>query len=184
MPLLEKLETLSFRLFGRIAPSIQRSLFPGLKSSLEMGRVRIYYETYVSLMLLMTVLTLPVSALGIVLFLIFHLLPLLALVPVPLFLALGFLVVPKNNASDRSTSLEREIPFASAYISVMASGGIAPYTSFKRLTQVQLMPAMSKEARDIIKDVEVCFRTGGLCSKARCVTGGISGAPAGWQSIP
>jgi flagellar protein FlaJ len=47
------------------------------------------------------------------------------------------------------------MPFAAAYISVMSSGGIAPYTSFKRLTQVDLMPAMSKEARDIIKDVEL-----------------------------
>ncbi len=47
------------------------------------------------------------------------------------------------------------MPFAAAYISVMSSGGIAPYSSFKRLTQVDLMPAMSKEARDIIKDVEI-----------------------------
>jgi flagellar protein FlaJ len=60
-----------------------------------------------------------------------------------------------NNASDRSSGLEREMPFAAAYISVMSSGGIAPYSSFKRLTQVDLMPAMSKEARDIIKDVEI-----------------------------
>jgi len=60
-----------------------------------------------------------------------------------------------NNSSDRSSGLEREMPFAAAYISVMSSGGIAPYTSFKRLTQVDLMPTMSKEARDIIKDVEI-----------------------------
>ena len=51
-----------------------------------------------------------------------------------------------NNASDRSSDLEREMPFAAAYISVMASGGIAPYNSFKRLTDVDLMPAMRKEA--------------------------------------
>ena len=77
------------------------------------------------------------------------------MVPVPLFVIVGFLVVPMNNASDRSSSLEREMPFAAAYISVMSSGGIAPYTSFKRLTEVDLMPAMRKEARDIMKDVEI-----------------------------
>ena len=87
--------------------------------------------------------------------LLFGFLPLLILVPLPLFVIAGFLVVPMNNASDRSSGLEREMPFAAAYISVMSSGGIAPYTSFKRLTQVDLMPAMSKEARDIIKDVEI-----------------------------
>jgi flagellar protein FlaJ len=65
------------------------------------------------------------------------------------------LVVPKSQASDRSSNLDREMPFAAAYISVMASGGIAPYTSFKRLSKVDLMPAMSKEASDIIKDVEI-----------------------------
>jgi len=126
-----------------------------MKNALEMGRVRIYPDTYVSLMFLLALLTLPVSALGIVMFFLFHFLPILALVPVPLFVLAGFLVVPKNNASDRSTNLEREMPFAAAYVSVMASGGIAPYTSFKRLSEVDLMPAMGKEARDIMKDVEV-----------------------------
>jgi len=60
-----------------------------------------------------------------------------------------------SRAGERASNLEREMPFASAYISVMASGGIAPYTSFKRLAQVELMPAMTVEAREIIKDVEI-----------------------------
>jgi flagellar protein FlaJ len=47
------------------------------------------------------------------------------------------------------------MPFAAAYISVMASGGIAPYSSFKRLSEVELMPAMRGEAVEIIKDVEI-----------------------------
>jgi flagellar protein FlaJ len=84
-----------------------------------------------------------------------HFLPLLILVPVPLFIAGIFLIMPTSKASDRATGLEREMPFAAAYISVMASGGIAPYTSFKRLSDVDLMPSMRQEARDIMKDVEV-----------------------------
>jgi flagellar protein FlaJ len=47
------------------------------------------------------------------------------------------------------------MPFAAAYISVMAAGGIAPYNSFRRLSDVDLMPSMRKEARDLMKDVEV-----------------------------
>jgi len=69
----------------------------------------------------------------------------LILVPLPVFRYCGFIVVPKNNAGNRSTSLEREMPFAAAYISVMASGGIAPYNSFKRLSEVDLMPSMGKK---------------------------------------
>jgi flagellar protein FlaJ len=68
---------------------------------------------------------------------------------------IGFLLIPISRAGDRASNLEREMPFSAAYISVMASGGIAPYTSFKRLTEVELMPAMSGEAREIIKDVEI-----------------------------
>jgi flagellar protein FlaJ len=65
------------------------------------------------------------------------------------------LLAPMSKASDRAAGIEREMPFASAYISVMASGGIAPYSSFKRLSQVELMPAMQSEAKEIIKDVEI-----------------------------
>lgn len=155
MPFLDKLEALSFRLFGRFAPYFLKNVFTTIKGSLEKGRVKIYPETYVSLMFFIALLTVPVSVLAGIIALMYEFLPLLILVPLPLFVIAGFIVVPLNNASDRSSGLERELPFAAAYISVMSSGGIAPYTSFKRLTQVDLMPAMSKEARDIIKDVEI-----------------------------
>ncbi|HUK84380.1 MAG TPA: type II secretion system F family protein, partial [Candidatus Acidoferrum sp.] len=155
MPFLEKFEALSFRLFGRYAPFYLKNTFQSLKNTLELGRVRIYSETYVSMMFFCAILTLPASVIGVILTLFTGFLPLLILVPIPLFVMLGFLAVPKSNAGERSTSLEQDMPFAAAYISVMASGGIAPYNSFKRLTQVDLMPAMRKEARDIMKDVEV-----------------------------
>jgi flagellar protein FlaJ len=155
LALLDKFEAWSFRLFGRFAPYFLKNVFPQIKGSLEKGRVKIYSETYVSLMFFIALLTLPVSVIAASIALLYGFLPLLILVPLPLFVIGGFLIVPMNNASDRSSGLEREMPFAAAYISVMSSGGIAPYTSFKRLTQVDLMPAMSKEARDIIKDVEI-----------------------------
>ncbi|MGA2681008.1 MAG: type II secretion system F family protein [Candidatus Bathyarchaeia archaeon] len=122
---------------------------------MEKGRVRIFHDTYISMMFFTILLTLPVSVLGILLVIFTHFMPLLILVPIPAFAAVGFLFMPTSKASDRSSALEREMPFAAAYISVMASGGIAPYTSFKRLSDVDLMPAMSKEAQDIMKDVEV-----------------------------
>ncbi len=155
MPLLDKFEALSFRLFGRYAPYFLKNVFTQVKTTLEKGRVKIYPETYISLMFFIALLTVPVSVLAGVVALVFGILPLLILVPLPLFVMMGFLVVPMNQASDRSSGLEREMPFAAAYISVMSSGGIAPYTSFKRLTKVDLMPAMRKEASDIIKDVEI-----------------------------
>ncbi len=155
MPLSERFEAWSFRLFGRFAPYFLKKVFTTTKTSLEKGRVKIYPETYISLMFFTALLTVPVSVIAGTAAIVFGFWPLLILVFLPLFVIAGFYVIPMNNASDRSISLEREMPFAAAYISVMSSGGIAPYDSFKRLTKVNLMPAMSKEARDIVKDVEI-----------------------------
>jgi flagellar protein FlaJ len=154
LPLLKKLEGWSFRLFGGFAPFFLNRIFQ-LKPMLERARIKIYPETYVSLMFLVAALTLPVTIISTVLLFIFGFMPILFLVPFPVYIIIGFMFMPMSKASDRATGLEREMPFASAYISVMASGGIAPYSSFKRLADVELMPAMQKEAREIIKDVEI-----------------------------
>jgi len=157
LPLLEKLEGMSFRLFGGLAPFFNKHVYQ-FKDMLERARIKIYHETYVSLMLFTALLSLPISVIAAVFLLLFGFTPLLFLIPFPLYIVAGFVLVPMSKASDRAFGLEREMPFASAYVSVMASGGIAPYASFKRLTKVDLMPAMRGEAREIVKDVEVFGR--------------------------
>jgi len=151
---LESLEAWSFRLFGKVAPSFLKNVLE-FKDYLERAKIKIYPETYVSLMFLVAVLTLPVSVIAVVLIALFGFLPLIFLVPLPFYVMIGFLLIPMSRASERASNLEREMPFAATYISVMASGGIAPYTSFKRLSRVELMPAMRSEAREIMKDVEI-----------------------------
>jgi len=154
LPLLDVLEGWSFRIFGRIAPKFLKNVFE-FKDYLEKARIRMYPETYVSLMCFAALLTLPVSILSIVLLYFFRIIPLIFLVPLPAYVMIGFIVIPMSKASERANALEREMPFAATYITVMASGGIAPYISFKRLAQVELLPAMREEAREIIKDVEI-----------------------------
>jgi flagellar protein FlaJ len=154
LPFLEKIEALSFRIFGRMAPGFLKSVFE-FKAYLERAKIKIYPETYVSMMFLAATLTLPVSAVAGVILYLYGFLPIVFLIPVPLYVMIGFMLIPMSRASDRASNLEREMPFAAAYISVMASGGIAPYTSFKRLTNIEMMPAMSGEAEEIIKDVEI-----------------------------
>ena len=154
MPFLETLEAWSFRLFGRLAPAFLRNVFE-FKDYLERAKIKIYPETYVSLMFFTAVLTLPVSIVCVVILYFYLFIPIVFLVPLPFYIMIGFLLIPMSRAGERASNLEREMPFASAYISVMASGGIAPYTSFKRLAEVELMPAMKSEAREIIKDVEI-----------------------------
>jgi flagellar protein FlaJ len=154
LPLLKTLETVSFRFFGKYASSLLKSVFP-LKSSLEKGNIKIYPVTYVSMMLLVAIMSIPVSIVGAILSVVTGILYLLILVPFPLFIIAAFVLYPKSKASERASNLDEEMPFAAAYISVMSSGGIAPYTSFKRLSKVELMPAMRVESLEIIKDVEI-----------------------------
>jgi flagellar protein FlaJ len=157
LPLLKTLEAWSFRLFGGIAPFFLKHIYQ-FKDMLERARIKIYPETYVSLMFFTALLTIPVSVIALVFLLVFGFMPIIFLIPFPFYIMVGFLIIPMSKASDRAAGLEREMPFAAAYISVMASGGIAPYTSFKRLSEVELMPAMRGEAREIIKDVEIFGR--------------------------
>ncbi|MGD6808085.1 MAG: type II secretion system F family protein [Candidatus Bathyarchaeia archaeon] len=154
MPLLKTLEAFSFRLFGGIAPKFLKNVYQ-FKNTLNKARIKIYPETYVSLMLFIALLTVPVSVISIVILAFFGFMPIIFLIPLPLYVMAGFLLAPMSKASDRGANLEREMPFVASYISVMASGGIAPYTSFKRLSDVDLMPAMKSESREIIKDVEI-----------------------------
>ncbi|MDH5787865.1 MAG: type II secretion system F family protein, partial [Candidatus Bathyarchaeota archaeon] len=135
-------------------PSFLKNVFE-FKDYLERAKIKIYPETYVSLMFFIAALTVPVPIISLVILYLYGFLPIIFLIPLPFYVMIGFLLIPMSRASERASNLEREMPFAAAYISVMASGGIAPYTSFKRLAEVELMPAMSGEAREIIKDVEI-----------------------------
>jgi flagellar protein FlaJ len=154
LPFLETFEAWSFRLFGKTAPGILRRVGQ-FRDYLERAKIKIYPETYVSLMFFVAVLTVPISIVSIIIVLLYGFMPVIFLIPVPFYVMIGFLLVPISKASDRSANLEREMPFAASYISVMASGGIAPYSSFKRLAEVDLLPGMKSEAREIIKDVEI-----------------------------
>jgi len=154
MPLLKTLEGVSYRLFGGIAPKFLSGVFE-FKEHLAKAGIKIYPETYISLMFLMSLVTLPVSIIALVLIYFTKILFLIFLVPMPIYVMIGFMVAPMSRAGERASALEREMPFAATYITVMASGGIPPYMSFKRLTDVELMPATRKEARSLIRDVEI-----------------------------
>jgi archaeal flagellar protein FlaJ len=154
MPLLKTLEGVSYRLFGGIAPKYLGKMFE-FKEHLARAGIKIYPETYISLMFLMALLTLPVSVVALVLIYFTKIAFLAFLVPMPIYVMIGFMVAPMSKASERASALEREMPFAATYVTVMASGGIPPYMSFKRLTDVELLPATRKESRSLIRDVEI-----------------------------
>src|SRR3990170_3777145 len=154
LSLFNNLEIWSFRLFGSVAPHFLKSVIE-FKEQLESAGIKIYAETYISLMFFTALLVTPVSVIAIVLLYLFHWIPLIFLVPAPIFVMVMFLIMPIMKAGESGHGLEREMPFSSAYVTVMATGGISPYMSLKRLCKVNLMPAMRKEAEEVTKDVEI-----------------------------
>jgi flagellar protein FlaJ len=154
LPLVTTLEGWSYRLFGRISLKFLKNVME-LKDHLRKAGMKIYPQTYVSLMFFVAFLTTPVTIAALVLLHFFKFFPLILLVPTPMYVMVVFLITPLMKASERAGALEREMPFVAAYVTVMATGGTSPYTSIKRLSNVELMPAMRKEAREVIKDVEL-----------------------------
>ncbi len=154
LPLLNKIEGWSYRVFGGIAPKFLSNIFE-FKGNLKKAGIKIYPETYVTLMFMSAVLTIPVTVVALILLYLTKMIFLVFLVPMPVFVMLVFMITPSMKASERASSLEREIPFTAAYITVMATGGISPYMSVKRLCNVDLMPATRREAREIMRDVEI-----------------------------
>ncbi|MGC9345575.1 MAG: hypothetical protein ACP5ER_02120 [Candidatus Bathyarchaeales archaeon] len=113
MPFLETLEAWSFRLFGRVAPSFLKHIFE-FRDYLERAKIKIFPETYVSLMFFIAMLTLPVSIISMVFLYLYGFMPLIFLVPLPFYVMIGFLLIPLSRASERASNLEREMPFAAA----------------------------------------------------------------------
>jgi len=154
LPLLNSLEGWSYRIFGGIAPKFLSNVFE-FKDNLKKAGMKIYPETYVTMMFFTALLTVPATVIALVLLYFYKLVFLVFLVPLPVFIMIVFMITPSMKAGERAHSLEREMPFAAAYITVMATGGISPYMSIKRLSKVELMPAMRREAREIMRDVEI-----------------------------
>jgi flagellar protein FlaJ len=144
-------EGISYRIFRYITPRFP--ITSRLKSSLLKAGVKIYPEAYVSMMLFSAISALPVTVLS--LYYMSKSIFILPLALTPLLVMVGFILAPSLKASSRAQNLEREMPFVSAYITIMSSGGVSPYTSIKRIASTDLMPAMRREARELMRDVEI-----------------------------
>ena len=118
-----------------------------LRDQLEAAGMRIYPEAYLSLVGLFLIAT---SALAVAVIALMGLFP-LALLPV-MVLLVGY-ALPSIKAQDRASKLDVEAPFVAAYVSVMATGGVSPYASLKRLKNCDLLPNTVKMAKQIEVDV-------------------------------
>ena len=118
-----------------------------LRDHLEAAGMRIYPEAYLSIVGLFLVVTSASAAVVVVLTGFFP----LVLLPV-IALLMGY-ALPSIKAQDRASKLDVEAPFVAAYVSVMATGGMSPYASLKRLKGCDLLPNTAKTAKQMEVDV-------------------------------
>ncbi|HEY4699785.1 MAG TPA: type II secretion system F family protein, partial [Nitrososphaerales archaeon] len=149
---------LSYRYFLWAGKPLAKRL--KLENSLDAARISIYAEAYAATVVFYAIISAVIGAIAFAFFQIFS--SLFTSIPIEVsyvFLLLPFIVlalgvaIPTISAQNRASNLDIEVPFAAAYISVMATSGVSPFRSLKKLKEVDLLPNISKASKSI--DLEV-----------------------------
>ncbi|MEM2393749.1 MAG: type II secretion system F family protein [Candidatus Bathyarchaeia archaeon] len=159
----ERLESLAYSLLGRRITRLL-PLFEGLDLHLDRAGLKTNFKVYVSLTIFSTASAalLTLAVVPIVLLHIFH---------VPLFSALlfglggslfstafsviGFYIYPIYRADKLKREIEDELAFTSGYMAILASAGVPPEKIFQSLSNLPIPLAVSEEAKNIIRDVNL-----------------------------
>jgi len=155
-----------FNPFGRALFRV----YKGLEGKMEAANMKIHPEVYLSIVSFFSIVTIFIPlTFFVILPLIFPNInflnmqtgffnPFYILVFSPLLVLVAGLLIPKFLASNRVSRLKIEIPYASMYMSVMASGGLSPYRSLLRIGKMKLLPKL----RDEIKRIQSLVVSSGL----------------------
>jgi len=139
-------------------------LFKDVDVSLQRSRMSVSFRGYVNLAILGTILA-SVSTL------VFIMLFTVVLFRLPAFSSMlfslgatllaaastliGFYAYPVVRADSLKRSLEDELPFTTGYLAILAGAGVPPAQMFRSLAEIDSSLAVSKEARLIVRDVEL-----------------------------
>ncbi len=154
----DKFVSFCFRLFSRPATSISARM-PKLRTNLLRSNMRSTPEGLIAVALFISLVSgivcIPIVLIGwyVVGGLIGRLLLLVVLaVPLEFFLIIA---MPGFSATSRSAAIENELPFVLGYMSVLSGGGVSPMATMRRISNMSLLPASSKEAKRIILETDV-----------------------------
>ena len=151
------------------AGKLLSNMFKGVDRHLESACMNVHSEVYFSMIsfyaLFSTILPLTVLVLSLTniipLQAMFGINPLL-MIPITFAFPIGVIllgaIMPQMKASNRTSELQVEIPYASMYISVMVSGGLSPFESFLRMKKMNLLPKM----RDEVERIETIVMSTGV----------------------
>ncbi|MEM3615808.1 MAG: type II secretion system F family protein [Candidatus Methanomethylicia archaeon] len=120
-------------------------LYPNIYSDIKTSGIGIHPEVYASiggftyiLSIIISIAILIYSIFKLPLTYIFFMVLFTILFPVGVIVVLG-LILPKTLSLNNAAGFDQEAPYVFAYLSVMVTGGLSPYTSFERLEAAGLL---------------------------------------------
>jgi flagellar protein FlaJ len=139
-------------------------IFKDLDNNLERSQLKIDFKVYASLTVFVAVLS-SVATLVVVslLSLLIFRTPLLAAclfgvgggMLAGALSTIGLYVYPLYHADKLKRGLDDELPFTTGYMAILSSAGVSPEKIFTTLSSLQAPLAISQEAKDIVRDVNL-----------------------------
>ena len=159
----DNLESIAYRLIGEKAERCV-PLFKDLDENLQKSGLKLNFKAYVNLTIFCTLLVslVTVTVLPCLLFSAFG----IPILPAFLFglggalFAVAFTIItfygyPIYRADTIKRQLEDELPFTTGYMAILTSAGVSPESIFKSLSNLSVPLAVSSEAKDIVRDVNL-----------------------------
>jgi len=133
-------------------------LYPNLPENIRRSGMHIYPEAYASFVGFATTITIILTIFLTFLIILVGgpllLLPFMVLIPFLTFILLVNL--PSLVGSSRAGSIEGELPYTAAYLSVMVTSGVSPYNAFERISRSRIVfPKFSDISQKFILLVRV-----------------------------
>ncbi|HDJ89769.1 MAG TPA: secretion system protein, partial [Thermoprotei archaeon] len=136
-------------------------LYPNIPESVRRSGMSIYPEAYASFIGFITILSAIISIILSIIIIYFQIFPLiLSIIVILPFLTLVFMThLPYLIGSGRAGALDGEIPYTTAYLSIMVASGVSPYGAFERISRARkVFPRSSDLSQRFILLVRVLGR--------------------------
>jgi flagellar protein FlaJ len=159
----DNLEPIAYWLIGEKAERCV-PLFRDLDENLQKSGLKLNFKAYINLTIFCTILVslVTVTVLPCLLFSAFG----IPILPAFLFglggalFAVAFTIItfygyPMYRADTIKRQLEDELPFTTGYMAILTSAGVSPESIFKSLSNLSVPLAVSSEAKDIVRDVNL-----------------------------
>lgn len=136
-------------------------IYPNLPDIVRGSGMCIHPEAYASLVGFLTIVSAIIATTASVMFILLgYTFPLLSIIIIIPFFVLLFMVhLPYLIGSSRSGAIDGEIPYTTAYLSIMVASGVSPYGAFERISKAKkVFPKSSDLSQRFILLVRVLGR--------------------------